>query len=97
VTAFFIADVAWRDEAARQQYMASFGATLRPYGGRIVLAGPAEHIEGDWHPARVVLLEFDNVEHARAWYNSAEYENVRSFRHQGADTKMVLVATGFSG
>jgi uncharacterized protein (DUF1330 family) len=97
VTAYFITDVAWKDDAARQQYVASFGATLRPYGGRILLAGPAEHVEGDWHPARIVVLEFDKVEQAHAWYNSPEYADVRVFRHQGADSKMVLVTTGFSG
>jgi uncharacterized protein (DUF1330 family) len=79
------------------QYIAAFGATLKPYAGRVVLAGPAERVEGGWYPARVVLLEFDNAERARAWYNSAEYEKVKLFRHQGADSKMVLVETGYSG
>jgi uncharacterized protein (DUF1330 family) len=97
VAAYFIVDVAWRDDSAREQYVASFGATLRPYGGRVVLAGPGEHIEGDWHPARVVLLEFGSVESARAWYNSAEYQTIKSFRHQGADSKMILVTGGYSG
>jgi uncharacterized protein (DUF1330 family) len=97
VAAYFIVDVAWRDDTARQQYVASFGATLTPYGGRVVLAGPAEVVEGDWHPDRLVLLEFDNVERAHAWYHSAEYEQLKHFRHQGADSKMVLVATGYSG
>jgi uncharacterized protein (DUF1330 family) len=97
VAAYFIVDVAWRDDAARQQYVASFGDTLKPYGGRVVLAGPAEHIEGDWNPERVVLLEFVTVERAHAWYNSAEYEKVKPLRHQGADSKMILVETGYSG
>jgi uncharacterized protein (DUF1330 family) len=97
MTAYFIADVAWKDDAAREQYVGSFGATLRPYGGRILVAGPAEHVEGDWHPARIVVLEFEDVEHAHAWYNSAEYNGVKTFRHQGADSSMVLVTAAFSG
>jgi uncharacterized protein (DUF1330 family) len=97
MSAYYIADVDWRDDAARQQYVDSFGATLRPYGGRILVAGPAEHVEGDWHPARIVVLEFEDVEHARAWHNSAEYDNVKAFRHQGADSRMVLVTAAFSG
>jgi uncharacterized protein (DUF1330 family) len=97
VSAYFIGDITWRDDAAREQYTASFNSTLKAYGGRVVLAGPAEHFEGDWYPARVVLLEFDNADRARAWYHSAEYEKIKSFRLQGADSKMVLVVTGFSG
>jgi uncharacterized protein (DUF1330 family) len=97
VSAYFIADVDWRDTAARDQYTASFGATLKPYGGRVVFAGPAEHIEGDWHPARVVLLEFDTAERAHAWYRSAEYASIKQFRHEGADSRMVLVTGKFNG
>jgi uncharacterized protein (DUF1330 family) len=42
-------------------------------------------------------LEFENAEHARAWYQSDWYEAGKHFRHQGADSKMVLVVTSFSG
>jgi uncharacterized protein (DUF1330 family) len=97
VSAYFIGDITWRDDAARELYAASFNSTLKAYGGRVVLAGPAEHLEGDWHPARVVLLEFDNADHAHAWYDSPEYGEIKSLRQQGADSKMVLVVTGFSG
>jgi uncharacterized protein (DUF1330 family) len=93
VPAYFIAEVVWKDDAARQEYVAAFGPTLEPYGGRLVLAGPAETVEGDWHPARVVLLEFDSVERARAWYDSAEYARIKALRHHGADSKIVLVAS----
>jgi hypothetical protein len=42
VAAYFIVDVAWRDDSARQQYVASFFTTLNPYSGRVVLAEPGE-------------------------------------------------------
>ena len=94
MSAYFIAEVVWKDDAARQQYVASFGKTLEPYSGRVVAAGPAENIEGDWHPARLVLLEFDNLERAHAWYRSDEYAKVKGFRHDGADSKIVLIGSG---
>ncbi len=93
MSAYFIAEVHWKDQTARQQYIAGFGATLEPYGGRVAFAGPAENIEGDWHPALLALLEFDTLEQARSWYNSPEYGSVRELRHRGADSKMVLMGT----
>jgi uncharacterized protein (DUF1330 family) len=45
----------------------------------------------------VVLLEFESVERARAWYTSAEYEKVKPFRHQGAESKMILVGNAYGG
>jgi uncharacterized protein (DUF1330 family) len=60
----------------------------------VAVAGPPEHIEGDWHPELVVLLEFENEERARAWYTGAEYEKVKPLRHQGAESKMILAGNG---
>jgi len=96
MAAYFIVDVVWRDDTSRQQYLAAVGTTLSPYGGRVAGAGPAEQIEGDWHPELVVLLEFEDVERARAWYTCAEYEKIKPFRHQGAESKMILVGNGYS-
>ena len=93
MSAYFLAEVDWKDQTARQQYIASFAATLAPYGGRVAFAGPAENIEGDWHPTLLALLEFDTLEQARSWYNSPEYGRVKELRHHGADSKMVLVGT----
>ncbi|MBV9172042.1 MAG: DUF1330 domain-containing protein [Chloroflexi bacterium] len=93
MSAYLIAEVVWKDDAARQQYLAGFGRTLEPYGGRVAFAGPAENIEGDWHPALLALVEFGSLEQARAWYRSAEYATVKEFRHRGADSKIVLVGS----
>ena len=30
-------------------------------------------MEGNWNPNRLVILEFDSVEQAKAWYYSDEY------------------------
>lgn len=93
MSAYFIAEVDWKDAAARQLYLTVFGPTLEPYGGRVAFAEPAENIEGDWHPALVALVEFDSLEQAHAWYRCPEYARVKEFRHRGADSRMVLVGS----
>ncbi len=61
-----------------------------------VLAADAKPqvIEGDWHGDRTVVLEFESVEAARAWYESPEYEKVKPLRHAAAVTNAVIL-TGF--
>ena len=97
MSAYFIVDVVWKDDTSRKQYLAAVGATLESYGGRVAVAGPAEQIEGNWRPELVVVLEFDSVERARAWYVCDEYEKVKPFRHQGAESKMILVGNACGG
>jgi uncharacterized protein (DUF1330 family) len=48
-------------------------------------------LEGDVTPGRVVVLEFDSVETARRWYESAEYRVARAVREGAATASFVLV------
>jgi len=47
-------------------------------------------LEGDWKPKRIVVLQFDNMERAKAWLNSPEYIEPRKLRHRTAKTRMIL-------
>ena len=38
------------------------------------------------------MLEFESVEAARNWYNSAEYQEHAGLRHAAADNKAAIVA-----
>lgn len=48
-------------------------------------------LEGTWHGARIVVLEFDSVEAARNWYTSPAYQSVIGERHASADADVVIV------
>ena len=63
-------------------------------GGANVLAADAqpETIEGDWHGNQTVVLEFESVEAAKAWYNSAEYSEAKKLRQAAADTNAVILS-----
>lgn len=53
--------------------------------------GPCETLEGDWRPERIVVLQFENAERARAWLDCPEYAEPRKMRHATAKTRMILV------
>jgi len=48
-------------------------------------------LEGTWHPAQFVALEFPSASHAPEWWNSVEYAPAKVLRQATADTEMVLV------
>ena len=41
---------------------------IAAYGGKyLTRGGKAETLEGDWTPNRIVILEFDSTDTAKAW------------------------------
>ena len=74
------------------EYMKMGPPTVSLYGGKyLVRGGKVETVEGDWQPPRLVMLEFESVDKARAWINSPEYAPARAIRHQAARTQAIIV------
>lgn len=46
----------------------------------MVLGGNARRVEGDWTPSNLVMIEFPDLVHATAWYESPEYAEVKQLR-----------------
>jgi uncharacterized protein (DUF1330 family) len=90
--AYFIADLDVTDPAGFEEYRKLVPDTIQKYGGRyLVRGGAAEALEGDWHPKRVVVLEFPSLEQAKRWYNSEDYRDPRALRFKTATTNLILV------
>jgi uncharacterized protein (DUF1330 family) len=90
--AYVIAEVEVTDAATYEEYRKGVPATIEKYGGRFLVRGGAvESREGGWQPKRLVVLEFDSVDKARAWYESPEYAPLLAMRHKAANSKVVIV------
>ena len=88
---YMIADVNVTDPEGFEEYRKLVSATIEAYGGRYVVRGGAtETIEGDWNPSRLVIIEFDSVEQAKAWYHSDEYAGPKGMRHKAATTNAIF-------
>lgn len=88
---YMIADVNVTDPEGFEEYRKLVSATIEAYGGRyLVRGGATETVEGDWSPSRLVILEFDSVEQAKAWYYSEEYSGPKEMRHNSATTNAIF-------
>ncbi|WP_105968006.1 DUF1330 domain-containing protein [Streptomyces geranii] len=82
-----------KDPAGLEVYARAAGASLVASGGSVLAVDDTpQQLEGEWHGDRTVVLEFESVEAARAWYESAEYGEAKPLRHAAADSNMVIVA-----
>jgi uncharacterized protein (DUF1330 family) len=83
------------DREALDAYTMAAVPSVIAAGGRAVIAGPPAQVpEGHWHGHTTVVLEFDSVDAARAWYHGAAYQAVIGQRH-GAATSNVAIFAGF--
>ena len=70
---FIILDVAIRDVERYLTYMARATPALEAAGGRyLARGGELTTYEGDWHPPRIVLLEFPSRQAWESFYYGAE-------------------------
>ena len=92
MAAYVIANVEAFDPATYPSRAPEAAASIRRYGGRyLVRGGAAEVRDGDWRVARLLVLEFDTIEQARRWYDSAEYAPIRAERIANAKSQVIFV------
>ena len=92
MAAYLIARLRVRDPVVFSQYTARTPALIAEYGGRfIVRGGQTETLEGDPCTERVVVVEFPSMQVARAFYNSPEYQEAKSFRTPVSEAEFILV------
>ena len=90
--AYLIVNIEVTNPERYAEYVKAAGDTVAQYGGRyLVRGGRAERLEGNVEPKRVVILAFDSVDRARAWWASEEYAGPKAVRQSAAKTDMILV------
>jgi uncharacterized protein (DUF1330 family) len=80
-----------KDPEGMKAYGRAAGAAMGNFKILAVDAKP-QVLEGTWHGQQTVVLEFDSVEDARAWYDSEAYTKARELRQSAAETNAVIVA-----
>ena len=91
--AYVIIETDVNDPERYERYKAASPGAIAAGGGRFLArGGELAVLEGDWTPKRIVLLEFPDLDAAKRWYDSPEYEAARALRAGAAKMRMVAVA-----
>jgi uncharacterized protein (DUF1330 family) len=94
--AYYVADFKVEDREAIKPYSAGVEATFKPFGGRFIVRGADPvALEGDAPKGRLVVIEFDSMEKAQAWYHSPAYTQLRPIR-QKAGLSNIYILQGLS-
>ncbi len=67
-------------------------ASLEAFNGKITaFSNDIDAREGDWHPVRIVVIEFPTMAKAQDWYESAAYQEVLPIRLRANRDTVVIV------
>ncbi len=92
MSANVIAEIEVDNSEGYEDYKKLAPPPIAAYGGKyIARGGMAENLEGDWHPNRIVILEFESVEKAKQWLYSEEYQEAKALRQRYATSNMIVV------
>jgi uncharacterized protein (DUF1330 family) len=92
MAAYLISDITVRDRTAFEIYRTRAADAIQNYGGRyLARLGEVQVLEGSWNPNMIVVVEFPNLEQARAWYRSPEYAFALEVRDTALSRNLILV------
>ena len=90
-SAFYISEFELSDPEGIKPYSQQVEATFAPFTGRyVVRGGQTASLEGD-QPKRIVMIAFDSMAQAQAWYDSPAYRAIRPIRIQSAKSRVYIV------
>ena len=92
MAAYLIVDNEITDQDLFAEYARDIVAVTEAHGGRyLVRGGSAEVVEGNRTPHRVVVIEFDDLEHARSFASDPNYVRLAEIRGRSSVTSTIIV------
>jgi uncharacterized protein (DUF1330 family) len=92
MTAYVIAEVDVTDPEAYKLYAIKAPGVTLPAGGKyLARAGHVEALEGEPPKSRVVVIEFEDLEKARAFYYGKAYQEIIPLRQAASKGRLFLV------
>ena len=92
MAAYLIVDVKVNNQEKFKQYATMVQSTVKKFSGQYLCKwGIPETLEGSRNSDRIVIVQFENAEKAKKWWNSEEYRPLKALRRESSDAKVILV------
>ncbi len=92
MSAYILMRIQVHDAAKLKAYQEVAPSIIEKYNGRLLVrGGDVISLEGPDEKRRIVMVEFDSLEEAKAFYYSGEYANAMKLREGVADFEMIAM------
>ena len=89
--AYLIAHIRVHDKEAFEKFKAMSGPAIANHGGRVLARNPSPDYREGGLRGTMVLIEFDDMNAARGFYESEDYTAARAVRETAAETDLMLI------
>lgn len=91
MSVYVVAQLRFTDEARYRRYQSRFAEVFAGSGGRLLAADESPTVlEGEWAKSKLVIMQFDGAEAARAFLGHPAYQAISEDRWAGAETTALL-------
>lgn len=95
MSAYVISEIKVLDQTVYDEYIVKVPSIVKKYGDHyLARGGQIILLSGDWHPERMILLEFDSFEQVQKWLASPEYAEIAPLRMQSTIGKAIVIESG---
>ena len=92
MAAYIVAHVTITNSEAYREYMRHTPRAIAAYGGKFIArGGEMVTLEGEPEKQRLVLMEFPDLDSAKAFYHSSEYVNIKKLRKGAGEARFVAI------
>lgn len=89
---YLIIDIQVHDQKKYLEYIEKAKPVLEKFGGRYLARGSEiTTIAGDWHPERIVLVEFESMAQLKASFACPEYKAIAHLRTESTKSRTIIV------
>ena len=93
---YLILDLKILDFNVFKEYIENIPRFIKKHGGRYIVQGvEPEIMEGNWHPERVVVIEFPSNNIAKEFLSDPEAQSLFAIRHKSTQSKLILTVGCF--
>ena len=91
--AYLVMDTKLHDPELYEKYKQLAKPIVECFGGEYLVRGGAVHIDQSdlWSPSRIVLIKFENIEVAKSFLSSEEYQPVKALRLSASEATVSIV------
>jgi len=88
---YLVAHLRVNDKDGFEKFRQMAGPTIAEYGGKVLIRDSNPDVREGKDSGIALVIEFENIEVARKFYESEKYQAAKAVRDLAADTDLILV------
>ena len=88
---YLVAHIRVHDKEGFEKFKEMSGPVISEYGGKVLVRNPSPEVREGSDSGLAIVIEFENIEGARNFYESDKYTEARAVRELASDTELILV------